>query len=139
MTNRIFVSEEEDTFDLSAYYTKEGEFKVYKPDELSDEDKEKHLKMTIVFTMPDYAKSRAIMRQCTVYMGGQSSIDFSVLQNSMFEVLVKGWSLKDEKGEEIPFSFEKLSRMRPDIARCFVEQLVKKLTDEGVYDSMLVS
>jgi len=139
MNNGIFVSEEQDTFELSAYYTKEGDFKVYKPDELSDEDKENHLKMAISFVMPDYAKSRAIMRQSTVYMGGQSTIDYSVLQNSMFEVLVKGWDLKNEEGEEIPFSFEKLSRMRPDIARCFVEQLVKKLTDEGVYDSLLVS
>jgi hypothetical protein len=139
MSNSIFVSEEQDTFDISAYYTKEGEFKVYKPAELSDEDKATYSQVTIKFVIPDYAKCRAIMRQSTVYMGGNSTIDYSVLQNSMFEVLVKDWDLKTEEGEKIPFSFEKLSRMRPDIARCFVEQLVEKLTDEGVYDSMLVS
>jgi hypothetical protein len=136
--SNVFVTTE-DSFDLSAYYTKEGKFEVFKPGQITEEDKEKFTPITLSFVMPDYAKSRAIMRQSTVHFQGQASIDFGMLQNALFEVLVTGWNLKDEKGEEIPFSFEKLGQMRPDIARCFVEQLAEKLVEEGVYDSILLA
>jgi len=137
MSNAFVTTE--DSFDLSAYYTKEGKFEVFRPEQVADEDKEKFSLITLTFMMPDYAKSRAVMRQSTVHFQGQASIDFAMLQNAMFEVLVKSWNLKDEKGEEIPFSFEKLGQMRPDIARCLVEQLAEKLVDEGIYDAILLS
>jgi len=139
MANSIFVSRD-DTFELTVYYTKEGDFAVKKSDQLTDEEKEsEYSSVTIKFSVPDHASAKVMMRRSTSMVGGMSNFDNSMFNNMMFELLAKSWDLKDDNGKAINFEAAKLNEMRPDIVRAFVELLQEKLDEQGLYEAILMS
>lgn len=140
MTNSIFVSRE-DTFELTVYYAKEGDFAVKRPDDLTDEERESggYLSLTIKFGIPDHATSKALMRRSTTYVGGTAGFDAATFNNLLFETLAKSWDVKDDNGKPLDFDIMKLNDMRPDIVRAFVDLLQEKLEELGLYIAVLQS
>jgi len=140
MSNSIFVSRD-DTFPLTVYYVKEGDFAVRKPDDLTEDEKnsDEYDSVTIKFTLPDHSISKMLMRRSTTFVGGASTFDHGTFNNILFEILAKSWDLKDDNGKAIDFDVMKLNDMRPDIVRAFVEQLQNELDDRGLYMAILQS
>jgi len=140
MSNSVFVSRD-DTFPLTVYYTKEGEFAVKKPEDLTEEEKvsEEYNSITIKFSVPGHAVSKMLMRRSTTFVGGASTFDHGTFNNMLFEVLSKSWDLKDDNGKAIDFDIMKLNDMRPDIVRAFVDLLQNELDVRGLYMAILQS
>ena len=134
-SKRLFITKQ-DTFELSVLFTKEGEMKVSKVEDVPAEELEKWEKFDIEFSLPDYGTAKGIMRNSVDASGVQSANRFN---NAMFISLAKKWSLKDDSGKEIPLDISKLNEMRPDITIFFIELLTEKLRKEGVYESVLLS
>jgi len=140
MANSIFVSRE-DTFPLTVYYTKEGDFTVKKPNDLSDDEKAsgEYDSVTIKFSVPDHASAKSLMRRSTTFVGGMQSFDQGTFNNVLFEMLAKSWDLKDENGKAISFDAVKLNDLRPDIVRTFINLLQDELDTKGLYMAVLQS
>ena len=139
--NSVFVSTE-DKFDITVYYTKDGKFHALGEEELktSGKDKEKYDSLTMTFRFPDYLTSRQVMRDSCNEDG---RINFSLFNTAAFTYLAKGWDAADEneagEAEEIPFNFEKLNQLRPDIALKFIELLIAYLRENELYESIILS
>jgi hypothetical protein len=138
MGNSIFVSKN-DEFKLSVYYTKDGKFDVKEKEEIEEADLPKYGVITVTFRVPNYNVSKAIMNESTVYDGQRPSLNFSAFNTALMTYLAKGWDVKSEDGEDIPYSFEKLNELRPDIALKFVDTLIKHLKENGIYESLILS
>ena len=141
MSNSVFVARD-DTFDITIYYSKEGKFEVLSEDEVESGEKKKedYLTLTVTFRVPDYQTSRMVMRESVTYDNAPGgTINYSLFNIAVFTYMAKGWDAKDENGEEIPFDFEKLNQLRPDIALKFIELLVTYLRENGLYDSLVLS
>jgi len=136
--NDLFVSEE-DSFPLTVYYTKEDGFRAYAEDELNAEDKKsgKYKSIEITFLMPDWETGRNIMQGSIIHYEGQAMLSNTEFQNNLFQALVSDWDLCDSDGNKVEFSYSQLVRMRPDIVRCFIAMLQRKLMEEGVLAAIL--
>jgi len=137
-SKRLFVTKN-DTFVLTVMYTKEGEMKVSRVEDVPADEKDKWEKFDIEFILPDYGTAKGIMRNSLDHDSGRSFLNVGLFNNALLLSLARKWSLKDEDGKDIPLDISKLNEMRPDITRIFVELLAERLQKEGVYDSILVS
>ncbi len=137
-SKRLFVTKE-DTFSLAILYTKEGEMKVSKVEDVKPEEMEKWDKFEVEFILPDFGTAKGIMRNSMESENGRSFLNIGLFNNALLISLARKWNLKDDNGNEIPLDMTKLNELRPDIARAFVELLAVKLHKEGLYDSILLS
>lgn len=140
MTN-IFI-DEKDSFDVKVYYTISDDANrmlVYGESEV-DEERAKEMKhITFTFRRPDWITSRAIMRSCRMHAEGEILVDVGQLNASLFQFLCKDWDLVDGEGKEVEFSYEKMTTVRPDIARCACNEVQTRLIEEGIWSALIDS
>jgi hypothetical protein len=141
--SRVFVNKQQ-TFDLSAYFTKEDPLQVGRKEDIEKEDLPKWEEMTVTFQLPDYGLSKLVMRNSVDYDSGSGTLNDGAFKNNLLVYLAKKWNLVEKDSEtgeekEMPLNLEKLNELRPDITRLFVELLQEKLIEEGLYESMLLS
>jgi len=137
----IFVDEKE-LFDVKVYYTindETGNMVVFGNSEVADDDVSEMKSITFNFRYPDWILSRTIMRSGRVNVEGEILIDTSQLHASLFQFLCVDWDVVDGDGSEIEFSYEKLVTVRPDIARCAINELQTILIEKGIWRSLLDS
>ena len=137
----LFVTDK-DAFEVSVYYTREGgRLEIKNSSALKDEEKSsgKFKSISVKFTVPTWSQAQEIMRSSTTFANGRPHMDFGVFQVAMMKVLASGWDVKDDEGKEVPYSLERLGSLRPEIGRAIFEGLQEKLTEYGVYDTILIS
>jgi len=137
-SKRLFVTKD-DNFTLTVYFTKDGTLKVSREKDIPENEKEQWEKFDIEFTLPDYGTSKGIMRASVEYMGNGQVLNVGQFNNALLCSMARKWNLVDDDGKEIPLDLQKLNELRPDITRLFVELLQEKLTQEGLYDSIMFS
>jgi hypothetical protein len=140
--SRLFVKKE-NTFSLSAYYTKDGKMEVRRGDAIAESEMDNWSKMVITFSYPDFGISKAIMRN-SMDQDANGAFSDGSFRNNLLTYLAQEWNLteKDPESDEekgIPLNLEKLNELRPDITRLYVELLQEKLIEEGLYQSLLLS
>ena len=137
-TNRLFVKPE-DTFKLSVFFTKVGQLKVARENEVAPSELEGWEKFEIEFALPDFGTAKGIMRNSVGFDGTNQVLNIGAFNNALLITLAKSWNLKDADGNDMKFDLMKLNELRPDIVMLFVELLHEKLKEEGVYQSLLQS
>ena len=135
---RLFVSQE-DIFTLTIFFTKEGDLKVAKESDVPKGEIEKWERFEIKFVLPDFGTAKGIMRNSMDFDGTNQLLNLGMFNNALLLTLSKSWNLKDESGKDLPINLEKLNELRPDIVRLFVDLLHEKLTEEKIYESVLLS
>jgi len=137
----LFVTDK-DSFEISVYYSREGgKVEIRRTEALDEVEKAsgKFKSLSVKFTVPTWNQAHDIMRSSTPYINGRPQLDFGVFQAVLTRTLAYGWDLKDEEGKDVAFSLEQFGSMRPEIGRAVFEGLQEKLTEYGVYDSILAS
>lgn len=137
-SKRLFVTRS-DSFNLSVMFTKDGKMKVAKHDFIPENEKEQWEKFEIEFVLPDFGTAKGIMRNSVEFDRGTQVLNTGMFNNNLLLALARKWNLKDEDGKEIPMDLQKLNELRPDITRVFIELLQEKLSQEGLYESILAS
>jgi len=135
---RLFVGKE-DFFTLTVLFTKEGELRVARESEVPKSELDKWEKFEIQFVLPDFGTAKGIMRNSMDFDGTNQVLNLGMFNNALMLTLAKSWNLKDQDEKDLPLNLEKLNELRPDIVRMFVELLHEKLTEEGIYEAVLLS
>ena len=149
-SDRVFVKKE-DEIKISVYFSKTGDFEIFRESEVGEEKKADCEELTIRFRLPNYGISKQIMRDSVDFSTGTANMHFGLFNNALFTYLATGWNAQYE--EEVKkdddtvetvvkdhvFNFVTLNEMRPDIAMLFVDLLREKLQEIGVYDAILFS
>jgi hypothetical protein len=133
----ILVSDQ-DSFDLSVYYKREGSQVTVVPatDKLHMPDAKL---ITITFRLPDWETSRKIMMSSSYIIEGRQTMDNSAFRKALFESTATSWNVIDSEGNPLALDAELLARTRPDIMRCFLDLLERKLVEEDIYPSIIGS
>ncbi len=97
---------------------------------IEDED-DKAVNPTVIkmlFKRPDFATSQRITSASTITdMSGNPNINLMLLQNNLIYFLAKSWDVKDDKDQPVEMSQKSLDKLRVEIARAVVNQLVQKI------------
>lgn len=136
---RLFVKKE-DSFTLTVLFTKDGDLKVSRVEDVSEVDMPKWEKFEIEFSLPDFGTAKGIMRNSIDFDAANNQVvNLGAFNNALLATLARRWNLTDEDGKEMECDLAKLNELRPDIVRLFVELLHEKLRKEGMYQAILLS
>jgi hypothetical protein len=137
----IMVSDK-DSFDLTVYYKKEGTNIVVVPGTIGNKPVaiiEGAKSITIKLVIPDWSKSRQIIRESTYHINGVQTLDTASFRQLLFECMATSWNVVDNDGTPVQLDSESLGKTRPDIMRCFLDMLEQKLVEENIYTAILGS
>lgn len=138
ISSRLFVKNDE-TINVSVYFTKDGSMDILSPAEyeaLDEEGQGQYEELRMTFRTPNFAAAKMIMRTS---LDDNGNMHMGLFNNAMLNLLAVGWNVTDEQGQEIPVDPQKLNEMRPDIARALIALLTDKLDEIGLYSSILLS
>jgi hypothetical protein len=141
LVDDILVSDK-DLFSLTAYYKKEGGKFIVVPgygNPHVGDDMDGMKAVTIDFHLPDWSASRNVVRNNTIFVNNSQSIDYVSLRQSLFEMMAVSWNIVDVDGNPVVLDTDSLGKTRPDIMRCFLDMLERKLVEEGLYPSIINS
>jgi hypothetical protein len=127
----IFV-EETDTVEVVIKFVEEnGTITIIEAAGEEDNEDDKAFNPTVIkmlFKRPDFATSQRITSASTITdMSGNPNINLMLLQNNLIYFLAKSWDVKDDKGQPVEMSQKNLDKLRVEIARAVVNQLVQKI------------
>lgn len=84
--------------------------------------------INMVFNRPDFSTSQRLMSSSTVTdSNGNQTMNIMMLQNNLIYFLAKSWDVKDDAGEPVELSNYNIGKLRVEIARALVTQLVEKV------------
>ena len=135
----LFVSSD-DSFEVSVYYAADSEtgiFYAVREDQATEKEKEKMNSIKFTCRFPDWGMCRTIVAESTVNIGGRIIVDPGQMQVAIVSHLVTGWDIKVDGEKDLPFSIEKLIKLRPDIVRCLFELVSIRLVEAGVWESLV--
>jgi hypothetical protein len=84
-------------------------------------------RVEFTFKRPNYADSNAIMQSSGLNVDGTGGINFLIFQNTVLRSLLKGWNLKNEDGDKVPFTNANINNLIPAIARAAVAGVLDKI------------
>ena len=94
----------------------------------SDIPKEvKSERIEFTFKKPNYADSNVIMQSSGLNADGTGGVNFLNFQNTVLRSLLKGWNMKNEDGEKVPFTNANINNLIPAIARAAVSGVLDKI------------
>lgn len=121
----IFV-EETDVIDVEIKFVEDNGVITIVEDGSDEKSNQKTIKM--LFKRPDFATSQRITSASTMTdMSGNPNINLMLLQNNLMYFLAKSWDAKDDNGQPIEMSQKNIDKLRVEIARAVVNQLVQKI------------
>jgi len=135
----IMISDK-DTFDLTVYYKREGGVLFAVPGYTridASPDMKDMKELTVKMRQPDWQTAKTAVRNNTMLISGRSVIDHVSLRQSLFEMMAVSWNIVDAEGEPVALDLDSLGKTRPEIMRCFVEMLERKLVEQGIYHSIV--
>lgn len=136
----ILVSDK-DLFKLSVYYKRDGHSLIVVP-AINKVDLENDSDISLIeieFKVPDWKTCRSIVRNNTYHINGVQDLDSGSFRQSLIENMAVGWNVVDSEGNKVKLDIEYLGKTRPDVVRCFIEMLERKLVEEGIYTAIVGS
>ena len=121
----IFV-DDTDVIDVSVVYRVGPDGKI----EVSESEKpgKDELSLTVKFARPDFATSQRLLQaSTTVNAGGEQTVNFVQMQSNLLYALARDWDVKDKDGKKVPLDSNAISKLRVEIAKALIFQLISKL------------
>jgi len=130
----IFI-EEKDCIEVAIHYVLEPdggitifENPIVKAPSVKEDLTAETQTINMVFNRPDFATSQRLMSASTVTdSNGNQTMNIMMLQNNLIYFLARSWDIKNEAGEPVELTNYNIGKLRVEIARALVTQLVEKV------------